>query len=177
MDTKTQILKRAVPLMLAVMFLSASPAYGKSFGGGHGKGDNLRHFSKADFIKELGLTDTQQAEIAQLRTESRRKMIETRMLLKDNRLNLKDVLRKYDSDRSEIDRITSEIKLLTAQLLDERVASILRLKEILNREQFEIFQEKVAAAREKRMGRREKGRRHEEMSPRRGEREDHKEPE
>lgn len=177
MNTKTQIFKKAVPLMLAVMFLSASPAYGKPFGGGHGKGDNLRHFSKADFIKELGLTDTQQAEIAQLRTDSRKKMIETRMLLKDNRLNLKDVLEKYDSDRSEIDRITSEIKLLTAQLLDERVASILRLKEILTREQFEIFQEKVDAAREKKMGRREKGRRHEEMSPRKGEREDREGPE
>ena len=72
--------------------------------------------------------------------------------LKTNRLNLRSELGKYDSNPDEVERISSEMKNQQAQLIDHRVASILKVKEILNPEQFEQFRSKIKELRGKRRG-------------------------
>jgi Spy/CpxP family protein refolding chaperone len=160
MRNKTKLLKITIALTLLAIFFPVSLVYaqppGGGFGrGGYGKGNFLRQLTNTDFVKELGLTDEQQAEFRGHLADSSGQMIEMRKLLRDKRLNLRDELRKYDSYPNKIAQITSEIKTLQAQFVDNRVASTLKLKEILTQEQFKKFQEKVDELMEKRRGSRD----------------------
>ncbi len=159
MRNKTKILKTTIALTLLALFFPVSLVYAQPPGGGfgkgrHGKGDFLRQLTNTDFVKELGLTDEQQTEFREHLADSSGQMKEMRKLLRDKRLNLRDELRKYDSDPNRIAQITSEIKALQAQFIDNRVASTIKLKEILTQEQFKKFQDKVDELMEKRMGQR-----------------------
>lgn len=146
MTNGTIISRAALPLMLAVMIFSASLVYAQPFEGGPPCGDD-------DFVKELGLTDDQLTKFRQHRVESKTEAVKLRMLLKDHQSDLREELGRYDSDTAKINKITSEIKKLQAQLIDHRVASVLELKKILTPEQFEKFQERIDERRERMMHR------------------------
>jgi Spy/CpxP family protein refolding chaperone len=150
MRKKTKVLKITIALTLLAIFFSMSLVYAQPPGGGYGKGYFLQQLTNTDFVKELGLTDEQRAEFREHLADSSGRMRETRKLMRDKRLNLRDELRKYDSDQNKIAQITSEIKALQAQFIDNRVASTLKLKEILTQEQFKQFHEKVDELIEKR---------------------------
>ncbi|MEE9487669.1 MAG: periplasmic heavy metal sensor [Candidatus Brocadiales bacterium] len=155
MRKKTKFLKITIALTFLAIFFSMSLVYAQPPGGGYGRGGYgkgyfLHQLTNTDFVKELGLTDEQQAEFREHLADSSGQMKEMRKLLRDKRLNLRDELRKYDSDQNKIAQITSEIKALQAQFIDNRVASTLKLKEILTQEQFKKVQEKIDKVIEKR---------------------------
>jgi Spy/CpxP family protein refolding chaperone len=91
----------------------------------------------SDIAAELGLTEEQKEQLKEQRFQSNYKKIQTRSKTRLKELELRHELQKKEVDREAIDRILKELKELQAAALDQKVESILRVKEILTPEQFE----------------------------------------
>ncbi len=135
-------------LMLGVVFLCGSLAYAESGKGSCGQKKHAHQFNKGEFFQELGLTEEQQALIGEHQKICHTQKKESYTQLKNAKKQFKDELSKYKSDPAEVARLAFEIKKLQAQLIDQRIASISKVKEILTIEQFSKFQEKIKAKKE-----------------------------
>lgn len=94
-------------------------------------------------MQELNLTPQQKAQIESQRNEQREQNKQLRTLLSEKRKELKQELEKAVSDRAQIERIAEELKEIQSQRLDQRINSILKMKEILTPEQYEKFRQKT----------------------------------
>ena len=94
----------------------------------------------SDMAKELNLTPEQKEQFREQKYQAKAKKIETRSKLRLKELALRHELEKKEVNRETIDRIVKEIKELHGVMLEQRVDSILKAKEILTPEQFEKFQ-------------------------------------
>jgi Spy/CpxP family protein refolding chaperone len=152
MKSTKRFYQKVIVLTLTAICISTSLAYAEPFRGKCEGHDNRCQIKEEIIIKELGLTEEQQAMLKKHREACRTQAKQMKESLKTNRLNLRRELGKYDTNPDEIERISSEMKNKQAQLIDHRVASILKVKEILNPEQFEQFRSKIKELREKRRG-------------------------
>ena len=94
-------------------------------------------------INELNLTSEQSERILKQRNAHRKGRDESRQLLRDRRKQLRTELEMSDTDRVRIDRVAGEIKKLQARMLDERIESVLEIKEVLTPAQYEVFRGKT----------------------------------
>ena len=94
-------------------------------------------------INELNLTSEQSERILKQRNAHRKGRDESRQLLRDRRKQLRTELEMRDTDRVRIDRVAGEIKKLQARMLDERIESVLEIKEVLTPAQYEVFRGKT----------------------------------
>ncbi len=152
MKSTKKFYQKVIVLTLTVICVFTSFAYAEPFRGKPGEHYNECQIKEEIISKEIGLTEEQQAKLKNHRETCRTQAKQMRKSLKSYRLNLRNELGKYDSNPEEIERISSEIKNQQAQLIDHRVASILKVKEILTPEQFEQFRAKMKELREKRGG-------------------------
>ncbi|MBL7130947.1 MAG: periplasmic heavy metal sensor [Candidatus Omnitrophica bacterium] len=138
--------------VVAALFLS-SAAYAQSVDNAAQGEMRPRREPKQRLIEELGLTVEQQEQIKEQCSENKEKNKELREKIRSKRLELKQELEKQNIDKSKIDSLVAEIKILMGQQLEQRVESILSMKEILTPEQFEKFQQKVRITIKNRRGR------------------------
>jgi len=104
---------------------------------------------KEAIAEELGLTEEQQAQLAEMRKADQAQRKQIMQATHAAQVRLKEELAKYDSDPATLQQVATEVKTLQAQTIDHRIASVTKMKEILTPEQFAKIQEK---AKEKRAG-------------------------
>ncbi len=124
-----------------------------------------REARREKFHQQLGLTAEQEAQLTSGRKAHRAKMDELREALQAKRKDLADELAKPDLNTAQVNALKEEIKGLHNQQVDERVNSILAVRNILTPEQFAKFQQFGERFRERRHN---KGPRGKEFGPGRG---------
>lgn len=133
-----------VLMLAAALAQTPPPPPGPPHGDGEMPGE--REFGK--HLKELDLTAEQTAKINAQRKEQKSAMKSIRESLMAKRNELRDELDKEKTDKAKIESITSELKRLEAQRIDQKVNGILQIKATLTPEQFK----KLGSMREKHRG-------------------------
>ena len=153
---KTRTKSAMITLCFTAFIMIASSAAAFSMFGGIGfqedKGKKRgkheeKHFEK--MTKDLDLTSEQQEKMKSNRKKHREYMKEIRQEIKNKRSALKNELEKENTDKAALDLIVSELKSLNAKLIDERVHSILKMKEILTPQQFKKLSKTMKKRHEK----------------------------
>lgn len=106
---------------------------------GNGSQDK-RPYGPSSLMQELGLSPEQQEQMKARREQNRENHEALKTKLETARKELKTELEKETTDRARIDALIAETKALMGAQLEQRVESILTVKEILTPEQFETFQ-------------------------------------
>jgi Spy/CpxP family protein refolding chaperone len=91
--------------------------------------------------KELALTDEQEQELRSIKLELKRIEIETKAALATTRLDLLEMLRELEVNRSKIETLVKEMERIRTELELQRVDALLKARDVLNSEQFEIFRQ------------------------------------
>ncbi|MCX6339836.1 MAG: periplasmic heavy metal sensor [Candidatus Aureabacteria bacterium] len=99
-------------------------------------------------LTELNLTPAQMEQLNTQRQANKSAMRELQQALKTKRRELREELDKQKPDKGKLESITSELKRLEAQRIDQRVKNILQMKETLTPEQFK----KMSSLKEERRG-------------------------
>lgn len=118
------------------------------------KGENQKHFRQRieKMMEELNLTPEQREQIKEQRSQYRGTSKELRSLLRKKEKDLKDEFEKESTDKEKVKYIAGDIKELQAKLIDQRIQSILAMKETLTPQQYKIFHEKTRELMRKRRG-------------------------
>ncbi|MGD9015700.1 MAG: periplasmic heavy metal sensor [Candidatus Omnitrophota bacterium] len=86
---------------------------------------------------ELSLSPEQKEQLKEQRFQARYSMIENRNKIKLKELELRHELEKEAVNQEVVNKIVAELKQLHGNTIEQRVDSILKMKEILTPEQFE----------------------------------------
>lgn len=153
MKSLVKHLKRVLPVALLAVILGSSTVLAQPIEeevkGVKGEyAERIRAIVKEAMTKELGLTEEQQTQLAEMRKASQGSGKQIMQAVQAAQVRLKEELGKYDSDPATVQQLATEIKTLQAQAIDHRIASVTRTKEILTAEQFAKIQEKAKAKRE-----------------------------
>ena len=106
-----------------------------------------RKASKEELTKELGLTEQQQAQLSETRKANQAATQGLLGSLKTARSALREELGKYNSDAAKVQSLAAEVKNIEAKMVDQRITSVNKIKEILTAEQFGKMQEKAKTRR------------------------------
>lgn len=128
---------KLVVIALAVVFLASGVAYAQSEGE-HTPADKEQ---KSRIFKELNLTAEQQQKLKENRKAQREGMMNLRASIKEKYVKLQNDLKDPAVTKVAIEPLVNEIKSLQGQLVDNRIAGIFAVKEILTPEQFTKFQQ------------------------------------
>ncbi len=96
--------------------------------------------SISDIAQELGLSANQKEQLSEQRFQEQYTRMETRNKIRLKELQLRHELEKDAINKESVDKIVAELKELQGDTIEQRVNSILKLKEILTPEQFEKLQ-------------------------------------
>jgi Spy/CpxP family protein refolding chaperone len=86
---------------------------------------------------ELGLSQEQKEQLKEQRFQSKYSRIENRNKIRLKELELRHELEKEVVNHEAVNKIVAELKQLHGATIEQRVTSILKMKEILTPEQFE----------------------------------------
>lgn len=92
---------------------------------------------KEELFKGLDLTTEQRDKLKAHREKTKGEMKAIHEQMREKKLALKTELDKQIIDKAKIADIATQLKTLSAQMVDQRINSILSLKEILTPEQFQ----------------------------------------
>ena len=160
MKNLAKYLKGVLPVALLAVILGSSTVLAQPIEeevkGVKGEyAERIRAIVKEAMTKELGLTEEQQTQLAEMRKANQAAGKEIKTALQEAQSGLKEELQKYDSDPATVQQLATQIKSLHARVVDQRIASVTRTKEILTAEQLAKIQEKAKEKREafrKKMG-------------------------
>jgi Spy/CpxP family protein refolding chaperone len=99
-------------------------------------GEEQKEGSGKEYLAELNLTPAQMEKLNAQRQANRSAVRELHRALRTKRGELRREMDKLNPDKAKIESITSELKSLEAQRIDQRVRIILQMKETLTPEQF-----------------------------------------
>jgi Spy/CpxP family protein refolding chaperone len=134
--------KIAMVLLVTGIFLASSAfAYEKGSRPGPDK-EGRQGMMEEKMAKELNLTADQQAKLKANKEAKAGNMKALHEAMKANREKFKEALKQPGVTKASMEPIVAETKSLQAQMVDQRVDSILAVKGILTQEQFEKFQNK-----------------------------------
>ena len=156
---KTKRISIIVLAAVTIGALCAASAYADSE---HNKVDAKNHHrmesaGKEDPFKGLDLTPEQRDKIKTEREANMARMKESYEKMKAKKLELKSELEKPVVDKAKVSSIASELKNISAEKVDQRINSILSLKEILTPEQFKQMNAKMEEKHKEHKGKWEKG--------------------
>ena len=146
----------AVAAVVAMMGLSAQAYADNTRRSGRERSTQAGE-KRHDFIKELNLTPEQQEQLNAQRQNGKQEMEDIRQQMQAKREELKQELEKPAIDQARIDSIINGMKELMGRQLQNRVAKIVAMKQILTPEQFQQMQTKMQ---EMKQGWKEGGRKH-----------------
>ncbi len=157
MKSLVKHLKGVLPAALLAVVLSGATVLAQTVEGPDAqaaageKGEyaqRIQAIRKEAMAKELGLTQEQQTQLAEMRKNDQAQGKQIMQATHAAQVRLKEELGKYDSDPATIQQIAAEVKTLQAQAIDHRIASVTKMKEILTPEQFAKIHEKAKEKRE-----------------------------
>jgi Spy/CpxP family protein refolding chaperone len=93
-----------------------------------------------EMSKALNLTAQQEQQIRELQKSNFERSKQLRAELRDKRNALGEELNKQSSDMSKVKALAADIKDIEGRLIDQRVESVIKMKEILTPEQYQKFQ-------------------------------------
>jgi len=134
-------IKKAVLLGIAAAFLLTSPLYAY-----HGDKECSKSGREDKFEKlsdELGLTAEQESRLKEQREAFKGRQKELMTELRAKRKELGEELNKPKENRARINKIISDIQILTGEKMQNRVDKIIAMKGTLTREQFNKLQQKM----------------------------------
>ncbi|GEM_PF-5674545 len=145
MKAMTNLLKVSLPLVLfTLLCLNPVALFAES-----------REEIKEKIVKDLGLTEEQQAKFSEHRKNTDARHKELKQALRKSEKELREELAKYNADQANIQALAATVKNTQAQMLDARIKDITALKSILTQEQFEKLQQKAKARAENMKAKRE----------------------
>jgi Spy/CpxP family protein refolding chaperone len=106
----------------------------------------IKRGSKQGFermAEDLGLTPGQRERLQENRDRHRQERENISQLLKEKKLFLREELQKQELDKTKINQIHKELKVLLSEKEDLRLNSILDTREVLTPEQFKIMKERM----------------------------------
>ncbi|MCA9400687.1 MAG: periplasmic heavy metal sensor [Candidatus Omnitrophica bacterium] len=147
-----KLLTGLLGVFMFLSFASAPSAFSQPSEKGMGmKGEFRENFKEKykerkearfeEMKEDLGLTDDQVTRLKEHKQANRKHKKEFWGELKSKKDLLKEALQKDELNRDEIQKIHSEIKVMKNQMEDDRLESILEVREILTPEQFQKFHE------------------------------------
>ena len=95
---------------------------------------------KGKFEKDLGLNAEQTKQLQEHRQQDQKQVKKLREELQTQHKELAKAIGQKSIDQVKIKKIATEIKAVQSKLVDQRVASMLELRKILNEEQFAKMQ-------------------------------------
>jgi Spy/CpxP family protein refolding chaperone len=144
----TRIIRAFTVLWTVALVFSATAAFARPYGSGrHGdkteaRGDHGGRKMK-EMMRELDLTAEQRDQMRHERVENREIMKKLEEDIMEKHRQLRDELEKPDTDTGKVQVLSSGIKALMGQEVDNRIAGILKTKELLTPEQFAKFQSRI----------------------------------
>jgi len=151
MKSLAKYLKKVLPVALLAVVLGSSTvlAQPENETGKEGKyKERIHAIMKEAMAEKLGLTEEQQTQLAEMRKANQGSGKQIMQAAKAAKEALRDELQKYDSDPATVAQLATQVKTLTAQAIDHRIASVTQMKTILNAEQFAKIQAKAQEKRE-----------------------------
>ena len=110
------------------------------------------HQMLTEIMKERGLTETDALEKTQVVAEAYARRMKDKREMMSQRQALRQELESPKPDRTKLDRLKGEINQSSRTMLDNRVESILVMKETLTPEQFQKLQGEMGKLRESQHG-------------------------
>jgi Spy/CpxP family protein refolding chaperone len=102
---------------------------------GRGGGLHGRHGGRGDFMAKLDLSARQKEQIQGIRQEQQRRMIQMRADIQKASLDLREMMRSENPNRSRIDAAIDRLAGLRADAHKARVATHLEVRSVLTEEQ------------------------------------------
>jgi Spy/CpxP family protein refolding chaperone len=136
----------SVALASVIVLAAVGSALAADTAGTEGKakaGEGMRAGHHA-FFKDLNLTDEQRSRLDEKKKTDKEKMKAAFDAIRAKRELLREECQKADMDVAKAKQINEELKTLEAQMLDQRLQSIVEVRQILTPEQLKKFNEKMA---------------------------------
>lgn len=153
---------RRLVVLLAVAVLCATSVNAFAYDGEGWQGRGHKRPGKEEMekrhqqmVEDLGLTQQQQEEFEALRVNHRDG--DHRKNMKDKREQLRELLDAEEFDETKIQALVAELKDAQAQMLDQRIAHIKKVRSILTPEQYKKFRDKIHSRRPGKGGPRDGG--------------------
>ena len=131
----------AYTVVITMLFLSSAVYAEHPRGDSEGKEGHKEKMFEG-LVEELGITPEQEAQIKKQRSDHKATSKELRKQLRAKHKELRGELEKDTADEGKINTLVAEIKTLMGTKLEQRVKSILFMKETLTQEQFTKLREK-----------------------------------
>ena len=133
--------KKSIAAVVVVsLILLPSLAFARQEAKGPAIEKGYEKLATSNIAKALGLTDEQQEQLKEQRYQAKYKKMETRNKIRLEELKLQHELDKKDVDEKALREIVDELKKLQGDMIEQRVDSVLQIKQILTPEQFEKLQ-------------------------------------
>ncbi len=129
-------------LVVCVLALCSPAIYAYPNDTGHARGKEFKEKVEAkrqELYKDLNLTDQQKRALEENKNKRREQTKALFNEMKEKRQLLSQELQKDELNMEKINQANNELKNLQAQMLDNRLASILEVRKILTPEQFKKF--------------------------------------
>jgi Spy/CpxP family protein refolding chaperone len=133
-------------IAVIIFLFAAMPVYAQKGDRGYRVKDrwNNQQEERYDYLAyKLGLSEEQAAQLKASKQEKIQTSKKLRDALSKQKEALKQELDKTDSDNARIKEIANAIKQIQADMVDERVKSILEIKAILTPEQYSELKTKL----------------------------------
>lgn len=160
MDSKTKIIR--VGALAGVLILTQGiPAFAQDDGPREDRRAEFRAKMEQKIERmhdELGLTPEQKEKLKAHRESKMQNRRAFKEKIRAKRQALRDELQKPDFDRQKVKALHNDIKQLMNQGADERLESIMYVRDVLTPEQYKAFNEKKEEFKDRRGGKwRDKG--------------------
>ena len=132
---KTKIGKGLVAVAVAAMVFSTVGVYAEASGNAPQRAEK-REWHLKKMAKELQLTAEQQEQLAKEHEEFASKSKDLKAKMRSTRSSLKAELEKPAPDKDQVGNLTTELKNLSGQQIQNRVDKVMAMKQILTAEQF-----------------------------------------
>lgn len=133
-----------VAALAVALVLSSPAAYAYSSGGKEGKACTDSQETRHDkLFKDLNLTADQKKMLDENKAKHREDIKKLFEEMKTDRAAIRQELQKPELDMGKINQINDEMKKVQAQMLDNKLQSVLEVRKILTPEQFQKFMAKI----------------------------------
>ena len=141
-----KITKIRMLLIILVLALCAPAVYAYPNDTGRAHGKELKGKMEAkqqELYKDLNLTDQQKKSLEENKNKHKEQTKALRNEMKEKRDLLRQELQRDELNMGKINQTNNDLKNLQAKMLDDRLASILEVRNILTPEQFKKFISKM----------------------------------
>jgi len=152
---KTRTKKQIIMAVVAALMLWAAAGWaGEGMQCGKDDPERFEHAQKIDkIVDELGLSAAQKDQIKKQRSDFAAKAKEAKEKMRTTRAALKEELDKQTVDTARVNGLVAELKNQVGQQIQNRVDSVLAMKQVLTPEQFNKMKTLMEERRKDHMGR------------------------